>query len=69
MAELGLRPYCMIYKKWELSPNDELKVFQNWVNTMNCYKKPTKDGFLEYKDWYVNRGKKVELKNENAEIF
>jgi hypothetical protein len=52
MAELGLRPYCMIYEKWTLPPNDDLKSFQNWINTFNCYAKPTREGFEEYKHFY-----------------
>lgn len=67
MAELGLRPYCMIYEKWTLPPNDDLKIFQNWVNTMNCYNSPTKIGFSEYKNWYLNRS--VKQKTESIELF
>lgn len=55
MAEWGLRPYCMIYEKWTLPVNDELKVFQNWVNSYKAYTNPTKEGFKSYKEYYKNR--------------
>lgn len=61
MAEWGLRPYCMIYEKWTLPPNDDLKIFQNWVNTYHCYAKPTKEGFAEYREFYLNGGRKKEV--------
>lgn len=60
MAERGLRPYAMIYEKWKLPPRDDLKIFQNWVNTHNAYVKPTKEGFEEYKIHYLNPYRKNE---------
>lgn len=59
MVKWGLRPYVMIWNKWELPPRDDLKVFQNWVNTHNCYKKPTKEGFEEYRIFYLNPFRKT----------
>lgn len=64
MAEWGLRPYSMIYKKWELPPNHELKDFQNWVNTHKAYRKPTKEGFEEYRKYYRQRKKDKENEKE-----
>lgn len=57
MAERGLRPYAMIYEKWKLPPRDDLKIFQNWVNTYNAYVKPTREGFEEYKQYYTSHGR------------
>jgi len=66
MAERGLRPYCMVYEKWKLPPNDDLKIFQNWINSHNCYVKPTREGFEEYKIYRISS--KV-IHNNDAEIF
>jgi len=63
MAERGLRPYAMIYEKWKLPANDDLKVFQNWVNSYNAYAKPTKEGFQEYKDLYRLKHKRLEAES------
>jgi hypothetical protein len=67
MAERDLRPYAMIFEKWTLPPNDDLKIFQNWVNSHNAYANPTKEGFAEYKNYYQNRNKIY--KEKQAELF
>lgn len=64
MAKWGLRPYAMVYKKWELPANHDLKIFQNWVNKFFAFKKPTREGFEEYKIYYLNRRKKEEETEE-----
>lgn len=74
MAEWGLRPYVMIWNKWELPARDELKIFQNWVNTYNCYKKPTREGFEEYRIYYLNPYRQIEETErtdefETADLF
>jgi hypothetical protein len=66
MAERDLRPYAMIFEKWKLPPNDDLKIFQNWVNSHNAYMKPTKEGFAEYKSWYFTRKKTL---NQEVSLF
>jgi hypothetical protein len=57
MVDRGVRPFAMVYEKWTLPPRDDLKIFQNWVNTHNCYAKPTKEGFEEYKIYYMRTEK------------
>lgn len=71
MVELGLRPYAMIYNKWELPPRDELKIFQNWVNSHNCWAKPTKEGFEEYRVYYLNpfKNKQERQTIDDSELF
>ena len=44
----------MIYEKWTLPPRDDLKIFQNFVNTFHAYRNPTRAGFAEYKEFYLN---------------
>jgi hypothetical protein len=61
MAERGLRPYCMVWHKWELPPNDDLKIFQNWVNSHNAYVDPSRDGFDGYKKYRLREKAIVQL--------
>jgi hypothetical protein len=65
MVSRGLRPYAMIFEKWKLPKRDDLKIFQNWVNSYNCYAKPTKEGFAEYKNFYTQKI----IKEKNANQF
>lgn len=55
MVERGLRPYAMVYEKWLLPPNDDLKIFQNWINSHNAYADPTRAGFESYKKYRLRR--------------
>lgn len=66
MAERGLRPYCMIYEKWKLPPRDDLKIFQNWVNTYHAYLNPTREGFAQYKEYYLRRQPEPEPDREDG---
>ena len=67
MADWGLRPYVMIWNKWDLPPRDDLKVFQNWINTHNAYAKPTREGFEEYKEYYVNSSRRDKDDSESVD--
>jgi hypothetical protein len=67
MAEIGIRPYCMVWGKHQLPPNHELKVFQNWINDHNCFQKDafgnlkvSKSDFEDYKVYLKIRRKAVE---------
>jgi len=67
MMEIGLRPYCMIFDKSLLPPKHDLKAFQNWINTHNHIKKPTREGFEEYKIYYHRKNKHVD--KSQIELF
>lgn len=72
MSERGLRPYLMIYQKWTLPPRDDLKIFQNFVNTHNAYRNPTREGFAQYKKYYLNRRENEIAEDEiagNEDLF
>lgn len=64
MAEIGIRPYCMVWGKDKLPANHELKLFQNWINSHNCFSKNgngefkvSKSNFEEYKNYLAIRRK------------
>lgn len=70
MAEWGLRPYVMIWNKWQLPPRDDLKIFENWVNTHNAYQNPTKEGFESYRIYYLNPFRQSKVKEtQEATLF
>lgn len=58
MSQRGLRAYCMVFEKWKLPPRDDLKIFQNWINTHFAYQNPTRQGFSEYKEYYLSSSRK-----------